>query len=60
MMTSLAFAGFLSQLIKRTAKPLIVEVDNASIHAAKAVRELLQLPEFERLTFYFLPPFPQI
>ena len=48
--TSLAFAGFLSQLIKRTAKPLVVVVDNASIHAAKAVRELLQLPEFERLT----------
>ncbi len=49
-MTSLAFAGFLSQLIKRTAKPLVVVVDNASLHAAKAVRELLQLPEFERLT----------
>jgi transposase len=56
-MTSLAFAGFLSQLLKRTAKPLVVVVDNASIHAAKAVRALLQLPEFERLTLYFLPAY---
>lgn len=56
-MTSLAFAGFLSQLLKQTAKPLVVVVDNASIHAAKAVHALLQLPEFERLTLYFLPPY---
>lgn len=56
-MTLLAFAGFLSQLLKQTAKPLVVVVDNASIRAAKAVGALLQLPEFERLTLYFLPPY---
>ena len=57
-MTSLIFAGFLSQLLKRTDKPLVVVVDNASIHAAKAVRALLdRLPEFKRLTLYFLPAY---
>ena len=56
-MTSLAFAGFLSQLIKRTTKPLVVVVDNASRYAAKTVRELLRLPEVEKLTLNFLPPY---
>ncbi|SFL28550.1 transposase, partial [Azotobacter beijerinckii] len=56
-MTALAFAGFLSRLLLQTSKPLVVVVDNASIHAAKAVSALLRLPEFKRLTLYFLPPY---
>ncbi|MBK5414879.1 transposase [Pseudomonas sp. TH31] len=45
------------QLLKRTARPLVVVVDSASIHAAKAVRALLQRPEFQSLTLYFLPAY---
>lgn len=56
-MTSLSFVGFLNQLLKRTTKPLVVVVDNASIHAAKAVRAFFRLPEFARLTLYFLPAY---
>ena len=52
---SLAFAGFLSQLIMRTTRSLVVVLDNALTHAAKAVWELFRLLEFERLTHYFLP-----
>ena len=35
-MTSLAFAGLLSQLIKRTAKLLVVVVDNASLQCGES------------------------
>jgi transposase len=56
-MTALTFAGFLSRLLLQTSKPLVVVVDNASIHAAKAVNALFRLPEFKRLTLYFLPPY---
>ncbi|MOA33016.1 hypothetical protein D3C78_1542740 [compost metagenome] len=54
-MTALTFAGLLSRLLLQTSKPLVV--GNASIHTAKAVSALFRLPEFKRLTLYFLPPY---
>jgi hypothetical protein len=58
--TADAFAGFLGLLLKSVshlAKPVVVILDNASIHKAKANRPIIEFLEKHKLTLYFLPPY---
>lgn len=56
-MTALLFAGFLGLLMEHVARPLVLIVDNASVHTAKTIRPLLKVLERKGLTLYFLPPY---
>jgi hypothetical protein len=56
-MTALTFVGFLGLLMKHVGKPLMVILDNASIHKAKAVDPLLKVLQSKGLTLYFLLDF---
>jgi transposase len=56
-MTAMRFVGFLGLLLKHVGKPLVVIVDNASVHKAKAIAPLLKLLERQGLRLYFLPPY---
>lgn len=51
------FFGFLMALIERVNKPLVVILDNASIHTAKALGPYWAMLEEKGLRFYFLPPY---
>ncbi|MFT5934161.1 MAG: transposase [Hydrogenophaga sp.] len=55
--TAELFAGFLGLLLKHVGKPLIVIVDNASVHTAKAIKPMLEQLKQKGLTLYFLPPY---
>ncbi len=56
-MTAMLFVGFLGLLMKHVGKPLVVILDNASVHKAKAIGPLLKLLELQGLKLYFLPPY---
>lgn len=56
-MTALLFAGFLGLLMEHVGKPLVLILDNASVHGAKEIRPLLKVLERQGLTLYFLPPY---
>lgn len=47
------FFGFLMGLRERVSKPLVVILDNASIHTAKAMQPYWDLLEEKGLRFYF-------
>ncbi|HVP42426.1 MAG TPA: transposase, partial [Terriglobales bacterium] len=49
--------GFLMALLERVQKPLVVVLDNASIHTAKALEPFWELLKEKDLRFYFLPPY---
>ena len=51
------FFGFLMALLKRVSKPLVVILDNASIHTAKTLKPYWDLLEEKGMRFYFLPPY---
>ena len=51
------FFGFLMGQRERVSKPLVVILDNASIHTAKAMQPYWDLLEEKGLRFYFLPPY---
>jgi len=51
------FFGFLMALIERVSKPLVVVLDNASIHTAKKLKPYWDLLEEKGMRFYFLPPY---
>lgn len=51
------FFAFLMALVERVKKPLVVVLDNASIHTAKALQPYWELLEEKGLRFYFLPPY---
>jgi len=51
------FFGFLMALLKRVSKPLVVILDNASIHTAKKLKPYWDLLEEKGMQFYFLPPY---
>lgn len=57
--TAELFAAFLALLRKHTgnARPLVVVLDNASIHSAKAIEPHLQLLAEQGVQLYFLPPY---
>jgi transposase len=56
-MTAMLFAGFLGMLMKYVSMPLVVILDNASVHKAKAIGPSLLILERQGLTLYFLPPY---
>ena len=55
--TGLWFFGFLMALATRVEKPLVVILDNASIHTAKSLQPYWELLEENGLRCYFLPPY---
>jgi hypothetical protein len=55
--TSEIFLGFVGELAKTVTKPLVIVIDNASIHRARAIQPALKLLEKKGITFKFLPPY---
>ena len=55
--TGLYFFAFLMAMIERIRKPLVVILDNASIHTSKKLKPYWDLLEEKGMTFYFLPPY---
>jgi transposase len=49
--------AFWALLSKHAGKSLVVIVENASVHRAKAIEPLLKLLERQGLKLYFLPPY---
>ena len=41
----------------KVSKPLVVILDNASIHTAKKVQDFIRYLAKDELTLYFLPPY---
>jgi transposase len=56
-MTAVLFASFLGRLMAHVGKPLVVILDNASVHKAKAIQPLLEVLQRQGLKLYFLPPY---
>jgi len=56
-MTAMLFVGFLGLLMEHVGKPLVVILDNASVHKAKEIAPLLKVLEAKGLKLYFLPPY---
>ena len=54
-MTGLLFVGFLGLLMEHVGKPVVVILDNASIHKARQVAPLLRVLQEKGLSLYFLP-----
>ena len=52
-----AFSGFLGLLNEHVGKKLVVILDNASIHKAKASQPIIKYLEQHGLKLYFLPPY---
>ena len=55
--TAEIFTGFIGLLKEYVGKKIMIIVDNASIHKAKATRHLMNLLEKQGLSLYFLPPY---
>jgi transposase len=55
--TALLFAGFLGLLLTHVGGPLLVILDNASLHKAKETSGLLEVLKENGLVLYFLPPY---
>lgn len=51
------FLGMLQESLKHLCKPIVVIIDNASIHKAKANQEIIEFLAKQGLTLYFLPPY---
>jgi transposase len=56
-MTADLFAGFLNWLKQKVSKPLVVILDNASVHTAKKIQDGIDYLAKQGLTLYFLPPY---
>ncbi len=55
------FLGFVAALAKTAPRPLVILIDNASIHCARAISAALRLLEKKSITLKFLPPYsPEI
>jgi transposase len=48
---------FIAELAKTVSKPLVILIDNASIHRARAIQPALRLLEKKGITLKFLPPY---
>jgi len=55
--TGLFFFAFLMAIIKTIRKPLVVILDNASIHTSKKLKPYWDLLKEQGMQFYFLPPY---
>ena len=53
----IGFLGMLKQSLAHLRKPIVVILDNASIHKAKANRQIIGFLAQHGLTLYFLPPY---
>ena len=53
-MTALLFAGLLGLLLEHVGKPLVVILDNASVHKAKAIQPLLKVLERQGLKHFVI------
>ena len=51
------FLGFVAQLAETVTKALVILIDNASIHRARAIQPALRLLEKKGITLKFLPPY---
>jgi transposase len=49
--------GFIAELAKTVTKPLVILIDNASIHRARAIQPALKMLEKKGVTLKFLPPY---
>ena len=47
----------MNHLRQQVSKPLVIVLDNASIHRAKSIQPALRLLEKQGVTFEFLPPY---
>ena len=56
-MTALLFVGFLGLLVEHVGKPLVVILDNASVHKAKEIEPLMKVLQGKGLKLYFLPTY---
>jgi hypothetical protein len=54
--TALLFVGFLGLLLTQVGGPLLVILDNASLHKAKETSGLLEILKENGHVLYFLPP----
>lgn len=54
--TAMVFVGFLGLLMAHVGKPLVMILDNASVHKAKEIEALLKVLVGKGLNLYFLPP----
>ncbi|MDO9199732.1 MAG: IS630 family transposase [Hydrogenophaga sp.] len=55
--TAEVFLGFVSELAKNVGKPVVIVLDNASIHRAAAIQPALKLLQKSGVTLKFLPPY---
>jgi hypothetical protein len=55
--TSEIFAGFIGLLKEHVGKKITIIIDNASVHKAKATKQVMNLLEKQGVTLYFLPPY---
>jgi hypothetical protein len=55
--TGLHIFAFLMMIVESVSKPLVVILDNASIHTAKKLKPYWELLEEKGVRFYFLPPY---
>lgn len=56
-MTALLFAGFLGLLMQYVGRPLVLVLDNASVHTSEEIQPLLKVLERQGLTLYFQTPY---
>lgn len=55
--TAELFLGFVLELAKHASKPVVIVLDNASIHRAAAIQPALELLKQQGVTLKFLPPY---
>ena len=55
--TAEIFLGFVGALAKKATKPLIIVINNASIHHARSIQPALRLLEKKGIPLRFLPPY---
>jgi transposase len=56
-MTAEVFIGFLGILKEEVKKPLVIILDNASVHKAKITKPVIQFLERQGVKLHFLPPY---
>lgn len=55
--TAELFLGFVAQVAKQATKPVVIVLDNASIHRAAAIQPALEWLKQQGVTLKFLPPY---
>lgn len=55
--TAERFLGFVSELARQVSKPMVIVLDNASIHRAAAIEPALERLKQQGVTLKFLPPY---